>query len=317
MSEVVNQGKSGTPPKVSIGMAVFNGEPFIREALDSLLAQTFTNFELIISDNASTDGTEAICREYAACDARIRYVRQPENRGGLLNFQFVLDEARGEYFMWAAADDMWHREFIRKCLLCFEQDQGFAVVLTKYWTVSRMFPLLKMRYFPDMSFLSSNDPFTRISNFVLLRESSHKANLIYGLWRRAVAQKMVTGFKDMDGHFAYLGIDIAQIIYVLASSRAYQIPEVLFFKTYKRFPPGHLGSLILHMLIRPTRDRQNHEYNIREHVLLLQRSLELAGIYDERYKEILAAKYKMGVESNHGVGNILREAVASLRAGVV
>jgi len=93
------------PPKVSIGMPVYNGEPFIREALDSLLAQTFTDFELIISDNASTDGTEAICREYAARDARIRYVRQAENRGVGANFKFVLEEAVGGYFMWTAVDD--------------------------------------------------------------------------------------------------------------------------------------------------------------------------------------------------------------------
>lgn len=106
MSEAVDRGKSETPPKVSIGMPVFNGEPFIREALDSLLAQTFTDFELIISDNGSTDGTEAICREYAACDARIRYVRQTGNCGVLFNFQFVLDAARGEYFMWMACDDI-------------------------------------------------------------------------------------------------------------------------------------------------------------------------------------------------------------------
>jgi glycosyltransferase involved in cell wall biosynthesis len=101
-------------PKVSIGMPVYNGEPFIREALDSLLAQTFTDFELIISDNASTDGTEAICREYASKDARIRYVRQEENRGALSNFKFVLDEAVGEYFMWAASDDKWAPIFIHQ-----------------------------------------------------------------------------------------------------------------------------------------------------------------------------------------------------------
>lgn len=94
-------------PKVSIGMPVYNGELFIREALDSLLAQTFTDFELVISDNASTDGTEAICREYNRKDDRIRYVRQTENRGAVANFRYVLDEAVGEYFMWAAADDMW------------------------------------------------------------------------------------------------------------------------------------------------------------------------------------------------------------------
>lgn len=84
-------------PRVSIGMPVYNGDPFIRGALDSLLAQTFTDFELIISDNASTDRTEAICREYAARDIRIRYVRQTENRGAKANFEFVLDKAVGLY----------------------------------------------------------------------------------------------------------------------------------------------------------------------------------------------------------------------------
>jgi glycosyltransferase involved in cell wall biosynthesis len=98
--------------KVSIGMPVYNGEKFIREAFDSLLTQTFTDFELIISDNASTDATEAICREYAACDPRIRYVRQSQNRGPAANFKFVLDEAVGEYFMWAACDDTRSPDFL-------------------------------------------------------------------------------------------------------------------------------------------------------------------------------------------------------------
>jgi len=108
--------QSNHTPKVSIGMPVYNGEKFIREALDSLLAQTFTDFELIISDNASTDATETICREYAAHDPRIRYVRQRENRGVLANFRFVLDEAVGEYFMWAAADDEWKSFFVEFCV---------------------------------------------------------------------------------------------------------------------------------------------------------------------------------------------------------
>src|SRR5450759_757223 len=101
---MMQQDKSATAPTVSIGMPVYNGEKYISEALDALLAQTFTNFELLISDNASTDGTTAICRHYADRDSRIHYVRQSENRGGVANFKFVLDEARGEYFMWAACD---------------------------------------------------------------------------------------------------------------------------------------------------------------------------------------------------------------------
>lgn len=113
-------------PCVSIGMPVFNGGKYIREALDSLLAQTFTDFELIISDNASTDGTEAICREYEEKDSRIRYVRQTENRGAAANFRFVLGEARGEYFMWAACDDVWDVKYIETLLLVSSAHQCVA-----------------------------------------------------------------------------------------------------------------------------------------------------------------------------------------------
>jgi glycosyltransferase involved in cell wall biosynthesis len=92
-------------PTVSIGMPVYNGEKYIREALDSLLAQTFGDFELIISDNHSTDDTPNVCKEYAAKDSRIKYIRQAENIGANANFEFVLQQAIGEFFMWAACDD--------------------------------------------------------------------------------------------------------------------------------------------------------------------------------------------------------------------
>lgn len=93
-------------------MPVFNGGRSIGAALDSLLSQTFTDFELLVSDNASTDGTEAICREYAARDPRIRYVRQEVNLGAEGNFAYVMREATGKYFMWAAADDVRSPDFI-------------------------------------------------------------------------------------------------------------------------------------------------------------------------------------------------------------
>ena len=93
-------------------MPVYNGEKYIREALDSLLAQDHDNFELIISDNASTDGTWEICREYAAKDSRIKIYLNERNLGGAANLQVVLTMARGLYFMWAAADDVWKPSFI-------------------------------------------------------------------------------------------------------------------------------------------------------------------------------------------------------------
>jgi len=120
---LITEDNSSPVPKVSIGMPVYNGGHFIREALDSLLAQTFTDFELIISDNASTDDTEEICREYATRDLRIRYVRQQRNMGGFYNFRFVLEQATGEYFMMAAYDDVRKDNFIEKLLNGFKSNE--------------------------------------------------------------------------------------------------------------------------------------------------------------------------------------------------
>ncbi len=161
-------------PKISIGMPVYNGELFICEALDSLLAQTFTDFELIISDNGSTDATEAICKKYAEKDQRILYFRQLENKGAISNFKFVLDEAVGEYFMWAAADDVWDHEWIDK-LLPMVSD-GSCIAYGSLWTIDecghrishpangRTFKYIgapivrRMKYFFEPAFLGKANP---------------------------------------------------------------------------------------------------------------------------------------------------------------
>lgn len=94
-----------TTPRASVGMPVFNLEATVGRAIESVLAQTFGDFELLVSDNASGDGTEGICRDYAARDERIRYTRHPAPVSGYDNFRFVLDTATGPYFMWLPADD--------------------------------------------------------------------------------------------------------------------------------------------------------------------------------------------------------------------
>lgn len=110
------QHVSNKQPQVSIGLPVYNGERFIREALDSMLDQEFSDFELIISDNASTDKTEEICREYAVKDARIKYIRQARNIGGQNNFSFVVEESVGQYFSWLAHDDALCVNFLSICV---------------------------------------------------------------------------------------------------------------------------------------------------------------------------------------------------------
>ena len=101
-------------PTVSIGVPVYNGAGTIGPMLDSLLAQTFSDFEIVISDNASTDATAEICRKYGEADRRIRYFRQPENLGPEQNFRFVLEQACAPYFMWSACDDYRSPEFLEE-----------------------------------------------------------------------------------------------------------------------------------------------------------------------------------------------------------
>lgn len=113
--------------RLTIGLVVYNGEATIAAALDSLLAQTLTDFDLIISDNASTDRTQAICEAYAARDVRVRYIRQQENLGPQMNFRFVLFEARTPYFMWAAADDLWAPTFAARNIAALEADPSLVM----------------------------------------------------------------------------------------------------------------------------------------------------------------------------------------------
>lgn len=107
-------------PFVTLGVPVYNGERYLRDALDSLIAQDYSNLEIIIADNASTDGTQAICQEYTECDIRVRYFRHSENIGAKRNFEFLVSEARGDYFAWCAHDDLRHPSFISTCVEALE-----------------------------------------------------------------------------------------------------------------------------------------------------------------------------------------------------
>lgn len=116
-------------PRVSIGMAVFNGGTLLVFAIDSLLAQTFEDFELIITDNASTDETEERCRAYAQKDSRIVYIRRDKNYGANNNSHHALLQATGEYFMFAAHDDRWHPDFIASCVSVLDHNKTVVLAM--------------------------------------------------------------------------------------------------------------------------------------------------------------------------------------------
>ena len=108
--------------KLSIGFPVYNGEKFLRTRLENIFTQTFQDFELIISDNASTYSTADICKEYALKDNRISYIRQEKNIGPFNNFKFVLDKAQNEYFVAAMVDDLWESTFLEKNIKVLDSD---------------------------------------------------------------------------------------------------------------------------------------------------------------------------------------------------
>ncbi len=113
MAKNLTENKS---PLVSIGLPIYNEERYLSETLDSLLAQDYRNIEIIISDNASTDKTQEICKDYSIRFPKIHYTRFESNMGQGVNFNKVLVESNGEYFMWAAGHDMWSPNFITTCL---------------------------------------------------------------------------------------------------------------------------------------------------------------------------------------------------------
>src|SRR5207247_8787636 len=118
-------------PRVSVGLPVYNGEKFLSEALDSIIAQSFEDLELIISSNASTDGTDEICRAYVARDKRIRYYRNETNIGVDGNFNRVFQLSSGEYFKWASADDICGPDLIAKCLRVLDSDSSVVLAYPK------------------------------------------------------------------------------------------------------------------------------------------------------------------------------------------
>jgi len=117
---VINNKK----PKVTIGLPVYNGEKYLAIALNSLLNQTFRDFEIIISDNASTDNTPIISKKFCQKDNRVKYIKHEKNLGSTKNFMYILNKAETQYFMWAASDDYLDPQFLEKNLKVLDTNEN-------------------------------------------------------------------------------------------------------------------------------------------------------------------------------------------------
>lgn len=207
-----------TSPKISIGIPVYNGEAFLSAALDSILAQTLRDFEVIISDNASTDGTAAICQDYASRDPRIRYYRSERNYGAAWNFNRVFELATGPYFKWAAADDVCAPTYLECCLEVLESDQ--AAVLCHSRTQFTKPNGEKWWLGQSSQNLDSFGPYERYQHIVC---SGFWCLEIFGLIRAAALEKT----KLMR---SYYSSDRALLAELSLLGHFIEVPEVLFFR---------------------------------------------------------------------------------------
>lgn len=165
---------------VSIGLPVYNAEHHIRRALDSLLAQTYQSFELIISDNASSDATAGVCEEYVSRDPRIRFIRQKENRGRINNFLLVLAQARGPYFMWAGDDDWWAPEFLETLVQGLDTHPDHGVALSSFWRIGAEGTLVDTVSFSEAGNFTDMS-YAKVFKKIVTHEPIHI--FFSGLWR--------------------------------------------------------------------------------------------------------------------------------------
>jgi len=208
-----------TPPRVSIGMPVYRGEQYLGAAIDSILSQTFTDFELIISDNGSDDSTPEICRQYAARDRRIVIHLHETNRGGAWNFNFVFHEARGAHFKWACHDDALAPTYLERCVEVLEAhpDAVLCYPRTLMIGVGNAPPAP----YPDDMHLVSPSPAVRFEQ-VLFRKSQ-RCHPAMGLIRRdALASTDLIG--------SYMSSDEILLAALALLGKYYEYPEALFFR---------------------------------------------------------------------------------------
>ncbi len=211
---------SNNNPRVSIGLPVYNGENYLREALDSILAQTFEDFELIISDNASTDRTEEICKEYAAKDRRIRYYRNEQNLGAAPNYNRVFELSRGEYFKWAAHDDVCAPEYLKRCVEVLDQDSSVVLCYTQTGKIDERGELVGT--YDVLMNVDSQNPCERFHDLVLL-DFKHLCMPVFGVIR-ASALRMSSLIAP------YVGSDNNLLAELGLIGRFYKVPEYLFFR---------------------------------------------------------------------------------------
>jgi glycosyltransferase involved in cell wall biosynthesis len=204
-------------PTISIGLPVYNGEDFLDAAIESILAQDYEDFELIISDNASTDSTERIARHYVVLDSRVRYCRNRDNLGVEENFNLVFRLASGRYFKWAAYDDLMEPRFLASLVAVLDANPDVVLCQSLVRIIDANGHEIGI-YDSDLKGANSIAPAERFSALI---KSRHLCTELYGICRADALEK--TRLLE-----PYFGSDRALLAELAAIGRFAQVREVLF-----------------------------------------------------------------------------------------
>jgi len=233
-------------PRVSIGLAVHNGERYLPQALDSLLAQTYRDFELIVCDNCSADRTEQICRSYAERDSRIRYHRNAANIGAPRNFNLAFSLSRGEYFKWAGGDDLCAPEMVECCVAILDQRPEVVLVYSKTRLIDENGTTVVD--YDDRLHLPFGAPHKRLSHLLW---NIRMCNAVFGLIRSRTLKctRPFGTYSNSDLAFlaelALLGLFV-ELPARLFFRRSSELSAVKYRSPYERmgmFQPGRIGQL--------------------------------------------------------------------------
>ena len=233
-------------PRVSMAVPVYNGERYLGEALDSLLAQTYHDFELIICDNASTDGTGEIARSYASMDERVRYVRNERNLGLAGNVKRAFQLSSGEYFRWHAADDVCAPQFLARCVAVLDRHPAVVLAYPKTKLIDADGRVTAA--YDDGLHLQAARPSVR---FQQLLERVGYVNAQFGLLRAEVLRR--TGLLG-----SYPAADVVFVAQLSLHGTFWEVPSFLF---YRRFHPGaasRMDRAQLRVVWDPTSRRRVH-----------------------------------------------------------
>ncbi len=223
--------KAGEKGLVTIGLMTYNrAGSYLPATLDSILAQTYKNFELVISDNASTDNTEEVCRAYVKNDPRIKYIRQKENIGYVANVNFLRTQVRGEYFVWICDDDLWAPAFLKKCVALLEANPQAIMAAANLIDFddkgNRTPPRDPKKFYPSLK-----DLYSRLKQYTLFYESDGKDLFMFcAVWRR----KAIANYFFVDYFIRYPWNwdfqDMNFVFHGLSKGTFEFVDEVLFYK---------------------------------------------------------------------------------------